>query len=38
MGFFLGTGGAMSCRIASKTALNWESYFLSRFSSFLANS
>lgn len=38
MGFFLGTGGAMSCRMASKTALNWESYFRSRFSSFLARS
>jgi hypothetical protein len=32
MGFFLGTGGAMSWRMASKTALNWESYFRSKVS------
>jgi hypothetical protein len=35
---FFDSGGVMSSRIASKTTLNWASYFFSRAASFRARS
>ncbi|MBM2846203.1 MAG: hypothetical protein HW407_1515, partial [Bacteroidetes bacterium] len=38
MGRFFGSDGTVNSRIASKTTLNWASYFFSRSSSFRARS